>query len=109
MKTKNNRKIEAPLPLRVTFAAALGLIPTSAMSAILSNPSVIAAGAEFPGYGPERLFDGVLTDYASNGGGAAGTWVELDFGAPVQFDRMVLMTRTNSVDVVGESRLIASM
>lgn len=82
----------------------------------LSKPSIIGAATAFnPDYAAANLFDGTRRDYATAGGAAGdpfsqsnGTWVELDFGNPVTLDRMILVTRANNNDVVGESRLILS-
>ncbi|MBN8458249.1 MAG: choice-of-anchor D domain-containing protein [Verrucomicrobia bacterium] len=82
----------------------------------LSKPTIIGAATAFnPDYAAANLFDGTRRDYATAGAGAGdpfsqanGTWVELDMGAPVTLDRLILITRANNNDVVGESRLILS-
>ncbi len=81
-----------------------------------SHPTIMAASPGFNGdYTAANLFDGTAAEFATAGGGAGtplsqanGTWVELDFGAPVPMDRMIMATRLNDVDVVGSSRLILS-
>ncbi len=84
--------------------------------AVYSHPTIIAASPGFNGaLTAANLFDGALSEFATAGAGAGtplsqenGTWVELDFGAPVSMDRMILLTRLNNDDVVGTSRLILS-
>lgn len=100
-----NRMSAAP-PLISALAALSG----GAFAAVLTNPTILNQGTPFNGnYTAAKLFDGNRdTEYASAGGGAPGTWVEMDFGAPVSLDRMILVTRNNNADVVGGSRLIYS-
>lgn len=82
----------------------------------LSKPTIIGAATAYnPDYSAANLFDGTRRDYATAGAGAGdpfsqtnGTWVELDMGEPMTLDRLILITRANNNDVVGESRLILS-
>lgn len=85
----------------------------------LPNPSVTASARPFnASYTAANLFDAANAEYASLSQGAVsapfttnildGTWVQLDFGTSVQFDRFVMRSRANNVDVIGESRLIVS-
>jgi hypothetical protein len=85
-------------------------------AAVLPNPAITASATAYnASFVASNLFDGTAAEYASLGlaAGAAfstttGTWVQMDFGAPVTMDRLILVTRTNTVDVVGTSRLILS-
>jgi hypothetical protein len=71
-------------------------------------PTPTASSTAFNGsFVPANLFDGLPTEYASQGTGA-GTFVNMDFGSSVTMDRMVFMARGNSVDVVGTARLTLS-
>lgn len=84
------------------------------------NPTVTASARPFnASFTAANLFDTAgNTEYASLTQGAVsapfttnpndGTWVEMDFGSTVEFDRFVLRTRANAVDVIGQSRLIVS-
>ena len=85
----------------------------------LPHPSVTASARAFnASFTAANLFDAADAEFASLGQGAVstpfttnvtnGTWVELDFGATVEFDRFVMRSRANAVDVVGQSRLIVS-
>ena len=84
--------------------------------AVFSHPTITGASPGFNGgFTAANLFDGTTSQFATAGGGAGtplsqadGTWVELDFGAPVSMDRMIMLTRLNNNDVVGTSRLILS-
>ena len=86
----------------------------------LPNPAVTASARPFnASFTAANLFDTADAEYASLGQGAVstpftintldGTWVEMDFGSTVEFDRFVLRTRNNAVDVIGRSRLIVSV
>lgn len=90
------------------------LLATSALAlplhaAILANPSVTASAPAFSGaYVAGNMFDGNRdSEYASAGQGA-NTFVDMDFGAPVTMDRFFVITRLNTVDVVGTANLILS-
>ena len=85
----------------------------------LPNPSVTASARPYnASYTAANLFDALDAEYATLGQAAVsvpfttdimdGTWVEMDFGATVEFDRFVMRARNNAVDVVGQSRLIVS-
>ena len=104
--TTVNRHLTFP----AVFVPTLAFLSGSAVAAVVTTPAIIGSGTPFDGsYTAANLFDGSKdTDYASQGGGAAGTWVALDFGAAVSIDRVVLVTRNNNVDVVGGSQLIYS-
>lgn len=98
----------------------LTFVDLSAGTSLIAFPSDFTITAAAPALSDDfaagNLFDGDRgTDYASAGGGAGdpfsqdnGTWVELDFGAPVTLDRFILVSRNNDDDFVGESRLIFS-
>lgn len=63
-----------------------------------------------------NLFDNLnTTEYASATRGAgpafsttAGTWIQMDFGVPVTMDRVLLLTRANTEDIIGNYRLVLS-
>jgi hypothetical protein len=82
----------------------------------LSTPVITASAQAYNGdYVAANLFDGTPREFATLGRGAGtplsrtnGSWVELDFGVPVTMDRMVFVTRGNTADVIGVSRLILS-
>src|SRR5262249_34248157 len=85
----------------------------------LPNPAVTASARPFsPDYAAANLFDFADHEYATAGQNAIsetlsrnvndGTWVELDFGQPVEFDRFVMRSRVNPADRVGQSRLLVS-
>jgi hypothetical protein len=85
----------------------------------LPNPAITASARAFsPDYTAANLFDYADQEYATAGQDAIsapftknvndGTWVELDFGQTVEFDRFVMRSRVNPADRVGESRLIVS-
>lgn len=91
--------------------------PLSLHAAIVGIPTITNSATRYSGaFDATNLFDGNRdTEYASAGGGAGdafstsnGTWVEMDFGSTVTVDRFFAMTRNNSGDVVGVSRLILS-
>jgi hypothetical protein len=88
------------------LAASVGTI---SRGEILPHPSVMGSATPFNGgYTAGNLFDGNRdTDYASATLGV-DTFVDLDFGAPVTMDRFFLMTRNNTLDVVGTANLILS-
>src|SRR5262245_58507268 len=111
------------LHLRLSFvscalAVALSCLPNLFADQV-PNPTVTASARPFnASFLATNLFDAANAEYASLGQGAVsapfttntldGTWVEMDFGSVVQFDRFVLKTRANAVDVIGLSRLIVS-
>src|SRR6266540_1983866 len=89
--------------------------PASLRGDQLPNPSVTAAARPFnASFNATNLFDTQNAEFASLGQGVVsapfttnvldGTWVEMDFGSAVQFDRFVLRTRANTADVIGLSR-----
>jgi hypothetical protein len=89
-------------------AAAFTLLTAVAPATVVTIPSVLGSSTPFSGsFVPANLFDGLPNEFASQGTGA-GTFVSMDFGAPVAMDRMVFMTRGNTVDVVGTTRLTLS-
>lgn len=86
-------------------------------AAVLPAPAITTSATPFStSFVPANLFDNNnTTDYASQTKGAGtafstttGTWIHFDFGAPVAMDRMLLMTRPNTVDVIGSYRLVLS-
>lgn len=87
---------------------ASGVILTSfiARAEILPNPTVIASSPvlSLSTAVPANLFDGKVSEYASNGVGT-NTFVTMDFGVPVLVDRFVLMTRRTLSAVVGSYEL----
>lgn len=92
-----------------TLIIAGALSACSAQAAILTNPAVTTAAPAFSGaYVAGNLFDGNReSEYASAGQGA-NTFVDMDFGAAVTMDRFFVITRLNTVDVVGEANLVLS-
>ncbi len=107
------------LTLRRLLCTFLALVPvvTPAGAAVLPAPTITSSATSFSAsFVPTRLFDNLeTTEYASATLGAgvafsttAGTWIQMDFGAPVTMDRMLLMTRNNAVDAIGNYRLILS-
>lgn len=87
------------------------------VAGILPSPTITQSATPFSAsYVGANLFDSVLTtEYASQSKGAGtaysttlGTWLQFDFGAPVTMDRVLLMTRGNAVDVIGNYRMIFS-
>src|SRR3569623_882443 len=111
--------------MKISIKAALpALLFSAAISAPilgdqLPNPIVTASSRPYNGsYSATNLFDQANAEFASRGQLAIktpfttnvtdGTWVEMDFGAPVEFDRFVMLSRANAVDTVRESRLIVS-
>jgi hypothetical protein len=98
---------------------ALGCLSSNLFADQVPNPTVTAAARPFnASFAASNLFDAANAEFASLGQGAVsapfttnpldGTWVEMDFGSVVEFDRFVLKTRANAVDVIGLSRLIVS-
>jgi hypothetical protein len=109
-------KSARPALMALVFSAA---ISAPAFADQLPNPVVTASSRPYNGsYSATNLFDQANAEFASLGQLAVkapfttnvtdGTWVEMDFGAPVQFDRFVMLSRANAVDIVQESRLIVS-
>src|SRR5687768_2959723 len=89
-------------------ATALALLAVTASATVVNIPAVVSSSTPFnASFGPANLFEGLPGEFASQGTGA-GTFVSMDFGAPVQMDRMVFMTRGNTVDVIGTTRLTLS-
>ncbi|MCP5536213.1 MAG: discoidin domain-containing protein [Akkermansiaceae bacterium] len=96
-----------------------GVMQIGLQAAIVSNPTVTGSATAYNGsYAVGNLFDNSFNgEYATQGGGAGdafstnpsnGTWVEMNFGGTVSADRFALVTRKNTNDVIGESRLILS-
>ena len=91
--------------------------PPRAWADQIPSPAITASATPFNGsYTATNLFTpGRSFEYATAGQGACsaplttdvndGTWVELDFGATVTFDRFILATRGDTADVVGANRL----
>jgi hypothetical protein len=85
---------------------------------VLPNPSITAAADPFnPSFAASNVFDSRRAEFATSGNGAGsplsndpnnGTWINFDFGGPVTVDRFMMFSRQNSLDVIGESRLIFS-
>ena len=94
------------LPLFFVIASSIILTPFIAQAEILPNPTVIASSPVLSHSTavPANLFDGKVSEYASNGAGT-NTFVTMDFGAPVLVDRFVLMTRRTLSAVVGSYEL----
>jgi len=78
------------------------------------NPTVTSSATPFnSSYSANNLFDtSYSSEYASQGKVACsaplvndGTYVEMDFGGTVTFDRFILVTRNNAVDNVLSNRL----
>jgi hypothetical protein len=106
-----------------TFVACLGLLGGLALclqADQLPNPTVTASARPYSAsFTAVNLFDGANAEFATLGQLAIstpfttnildGTWVEMDFGAPVEFDRFVMRSRANNTtDIVTQSRLIVS-
>ncbi len=89
----------------LVLAAALA---STASASVVTVPTVTSSSTPFSAsFVAANLFDGLSNEFASQGTGA-GTTVSMDFGAAVAMDRMVFMTRGNTVDVVGTARLTLS-
>lgn len=74
--------------------------------AVITNPTVINSATAFNGsFDAGNVFDGNQNQYASAGQGA-NTFIELDFGSTTTFDGFVNVTRNNTADIIGDSRLI---
>ena len=78
------------------------------------NPTITASATPFnSSYSANNLFDSsASSEYATQGKVACsaplvndGTYVEMDFGSTVAFDRFILVTRNNGVDNVLSNRL----
>src|SRR5688572_23876041 len=94
-------------------------IATPSTADPVPNPVVTASARPFNAtFTAENLFDTGTAEFASQSQGAVsapftteptdGTWVELDFGAPVRLSQFVMVGRANNVDLIGTSRLIIS-
>ena len=94
---------------RPTLLLAFPLLTLAASpsgAAILSNPAVTAQATPFNGsFTGTNVFDNGLGEYASLNLGTS-TFLEFDFGAPATIDGFVNVTRNNTADVIGNSRLI---
>jgi len=107
------------LSLKTALAALLAISevhPQRALANQLPNPAITASATAYSSaYTAANLFAPGRNEYATAGQGACsapltenesdGTWVELDFGATVTFDRFILATRNNTADIVGTNRL----
>ena len=119
MKTSRHHGIGLNLTCHAVLLA-MACAPVSLLADQVPNPTVTASARPFnASFTAANLFDTAgNTEYASLTQGAVsapfttdpnnGTWVEMDFGSTVEFDRFVLRTRANGVDVIGQSRLIVS-
>ena len=84
----------------------LALAAAPARAAVLSNPTVTNQATPFSGaFVGSNVFDSNSTEYASQGQGV-NTFLEFDFGSPTTTDGFVNVTRGNTADVIGDSRLI---
>lgn len=100
MKTSKAFIFRLAAPLLLTFG------PCAVQGAILANPSVQAAATPFSGaFVGSNVFDNGLNEYASANLGTS-TFLEFNFGAPKAIDGFVNVTRNNTADNVGNSRLI---
>jgi hypothetical protein len=106
-------------PASISLVLALAAFPSDLQADQVPDPIVTASARPFnPSFNATNLFDAGNAEYASLTQGAVsvpfttevtnGTWVEMDFGSAVEFDRFVLRTRANAVDVIGQSRLVVS-
>ncbi len=95
------------------------LITITTQGGQLPAPTITAAARSFSsGYNPSNLFDSGDGEYATLGQGAVsesftqnpndGTWVEMDFGSTITFDRFIMRSRATATDFVGVSQLIIS-
>lgn len=92
--------------LNVTSPALLALCILPARATVVSNPSVTAQATPFSGaFAGSNVFDNHTNEYATAGLGT-GTFLEFDFGASTTVDGFVNVTRGNTADVIGNSRLI---
>ena len=119
MKTSRHHLI--PKLIRHVALLAMAGVPIVLEADQVPNPTVTASARPFSAsFSAANLFDTAgNTEYASLTQGAVsapfttnpndGTWVEMDFGSTVEFDRFVLRTRPNAADIIGRSRLIVSV
>jgi len=88
------------------LAALPALITARAEATVLSSPAVTAQATPFnASFGGANVFDQGSPEYASQGQGV-NTFLEFDFGSPQTIDGFVNVTRNNTADVIGNSRLI---
>lgn len=72
----------------------MALFEARASAVVLASPSISGASSPFPGYPWSYVFDGTYAEAASNNAGDA-TFMELDFGTEVTFDRVVMINRAS--------------
>jgi hypothetical protein len=78
----------------------------AARATVLSSPAVTAQATPFnASFGGANVFDQGSAEYASQGLGV-NTFLEFDFGSAQTIDGFVNVTRNNTADVIGNSRLI---
>ncbi len=103
--------------IKAAGVVAVLIAPTQGFAGVLPAPTITSIATPFSAsYAGTNLFDNNnATEYASatRGAGAAfsttaGTWAQFDFGTAVSLDRMLLMNRANTADVIGSYRLILS-
>ena len=102
--------MRAPPIFSLAVSAVTLLSAENAGAAILVNPVVTGAATPFnANFTGDNVFDSIAEtaggEYASQGQGAS-TFIEFNFGAPVSVDGFVNVNRGNSVDAIGDSRLI---
>jgi len=106
-------RIAAPGLLAAVILASL---PAALRADQVPNPSLTASATPYsPAYSADNMFLPGRNEFATASQGPCtaplttnpsdGTWVELDFGADVTFDRFILATRNNTSDVVGTNRV----
>src|SRR6187402_3585196 len=106
MKTSCIRRLSCKILLGAALAAVSLCSPFASRADQVPNPVVTAAARPFnASFVAANLFDTANAEFASLSQGAVsapfttntldGTWVEMDFGSTVEFDRFVLTTRAN--------------
>jgi hypothetical protein len=91
----------------------------TAGATILPSPTITASADPFnASYVAANVFDtNRATEFATSTNGVGplfttdpnvGTWIEMDFGSTVFLDRFFAITRFNTADVIGRSRLTIS-
>ncbi len=108
--------VTAPGLAALAGALLFSVLPVPAQASQVPSPAITGSAKPFSGsYTAANLFAPGRNEFATAGQGACsaplttvtnnGTWVELDFGATVSFDRFIVATRANTVDVVGTNVL----
>lgn len=98
------------------LAVLIGGWPRMASAGQVPNPTITANATIYSStYPATNLFAAGEGEFATKGQGACtvplttsvtnGTWVQLDFGSNVTFDRFILATRQDTSDVVGTNVL----